>query len=125
MPGAAASADTSATPPHRARICREDHVARRPVAAESDSGTLERNTATTTATLTPPPSSSEIPIAADSGMPSSTAPSTIPSAAPPARGRVERLRSAPPIRSSARSPAKNVEGPRASPAEVESSPPAL
>ena len=107
------------------RIRARDHVARRPVAADSDSGTLERNTATTTATLTPPPCSSETPIAADSGIPSSTAPSTIPAAAPPGPGPLERLRFAPPIPSSTRSPPKNTSDPSARPAEVESRPPAL
>ena len=46
------------------------------------SGRFERNTAASTATLTPAPSSSPSPITADSGMPSRTIPSTIASAEP-------------------------------------------
>ena len=46
------------------------------------SGRFERNTAAITATLTPVPSRSPSPITADSGMPSSTIPSTIASAEP-------------------------------------------
>lgn len=55
--------------------------ARSPVDADIDSGMLERKTATTMAVLTPAPSSRLMPMAADSGMPSSRAPST--RAAPP------------------------------------------
>ena len=104
-------------------ILAPDIRARRPVAADSDSGTLERNTAITTATLTPSPSIIETPIAADSGMPSRIAPSTMPSAAASGPGPLERLRSAPPIRSSARSPRKKTSEPAASPAAAASKPP--
>ena len=46
--------------------------------AEIDSGRLEMKTATMNETLTPPPETSVRPIAADSGIPSSSAPSTMP-----------------------------------------------
>ena len=55
---------------------------REPVVAAIASGRFERNTAASTATLTPAPSSSPSPITADSGMPSRTIPSTIARAEP-------------------------------------------
>ena len=47
-----------------------------PVVADIDSGMFDRNTAATTATPTWPPPIRLMPMAADSGMPSSSAPST-------------------------------------------------
>ncbi len=55
--------------------------------AEIDSGTLDRNTATITATLAVSPVSSEAPITTDSGMPSRTAPSDDPETVPTAARR--------------------------------------
>jgi len=67
-PTAADAADSNATPSHSPRIHRGECPAlRSPVAADSDSGTLDRNTAATTATPTPPPPSSDAPMATDSG----------------------------------------------------------
>ena len=63
--------------PHRPRIQPVDRPdALSPVVADIDSGMFDRNTAATMATPTPPPPSRLMPIAADSGMPSSRAPST-------------------------------------------------
>ena len=77
----AATVDAATTSDHSPRIQPVDlPEALRPVVADIDSGMLDRNTAATIATPTPPPPSRLMPIAADSGMPSSSAPST--SAAP-------------------------------------------
>jgi hypothetical protein len=74
------------------------------------------NTAASTATLTPPPPTSVDPSTTDSGMPSSTVPSTIASATPPARAAGSMLlRPAPPIRSISVSPAKKVVTPAENP----------
>ena len=53
-----------------------------PVVAAIASGRFERNTAAIRATLTPPPSTSVTPITIDSGIPSSTIPSTSASGEP-------------------------------------------
>ena len=84
--------------------------------AATDSGRLERKTATITAALTPSPDSRPSPITIDSGTPSSTIPSTIARPVPPAWRPWERLRSEPPIRSMSASPAKNARLPANSPA---------
>src|SRR3954468_19482948 len=74
-PSAAAPVDAAATAPHRPRMYAVDRpLAFMPDEAERPSGMLERKTAATTATPTPPPSMRLTPIAADSGMPSSSAP---------------------------------------------------
>ena len=85
-----------------------DHPPRtRSLEAEIDSGMLERNTATITATLAVSPVSSDAPITTDSGMPSRTAPSTIPSPPPPEEPFSHR--------SIATSPRKKTSAPRAKP----------
>lgn len=62
------AAETSATPVHRPRTHRVEWPAlRRPVAADWDSGTLDRNTAATTGTTTDPPPRRLTPMATDSG----------------------------------------------------------
>src|SRR3954447_21963636 len=62
---------------HRPRIHGVDRPdALSPVVADIDSGMFDRNTAATMAVPTPPPPIRLMPIAADSGMPSSRAPST-------------------------------------------------
>jgi hypothetical protein len=53
---------------------------------------LDRKTAATTATPTPPPFSSDAPIATDSGMPSISDPTTIARDEPPACSSPERFR---------------------------------
>ena len=68
----------------------------RPLDAASDSGRLERKTATTNAIADPSPSTSATPIAADSGMPSRTMPSTIASAPPSAWSPPELFRASAP-----------------------------
>ena len=73
------------------------------------------NTATTNAVLTPSPVDSVAPRTIDSGMPSSTAPSTMPNGESPAWSPLERLRLAPPIRSMAASPRKKTRAPAISP----------
>ena len=62
---------------------RDHPPRRRSLDAEIDSGMLDRNTATITATLAVSPVSSDAPITTDSGIPSRTAPSTIPNPPPP------------------------------------------
>ncbi len=100
------------TPAHSPSTWERRAPARRiPVAADMDSGMLERNTAATTATPTWPPPSREAPMATDSGMPSISAPTTMAGAEPSACCPPERFRACPPRRSIARS--AKVEGQRA------------
>lgn len=97
----------------------------RPADADIDSGMLERNTAATIATPTSPPPNRLDPIAADSGMPSSNAPSTS-AVAPPAETWVwlmGLLRRCPPRWSMSQSPMKNVAAPAHSPPMTEPEPP--
>src|SRR4051794_19914894 len=89
-------------------IDRSERSLRSSAEADSDSGILETNTATTMAALTPPGSSTDRPIAADSGMPSSTAPTTMGTAPPPLMTRLT---------------AKNVRAPAARPLAAASAPP--
>ena len=78
-PRPAASVLAATTITQSSSTLHRDHPPRtRSLEAEIDSGMLDRNTATITATLAVSPVSSEAPITTDSGMPSRTAPSTIP-----------------------------------------------
>ena len=100
------------TAPHSPRMYAVDRpLAFMPALADMDSGMFERNTATTTGMPTLPPPSRLTPIAADSGIPSSSAPRTravepAPTCGPP----IGCFCWLPPRRSIHRSPAKNVPG---------------
>ncbi len=86
--------------------------------------TLERKTAATIAVLTVVPPTSEEPIAADSGMPSSSAPRTS-AIAPPALAWVcwvGLLRRCPPRESMTQSPAKKTRAPATRPDTVAACP---
>jgi hypothetical protein len=78
MPAAIVLAATTITHIRKMRP-RDQPSRRRSLEAATASGTLERNTATTTAMLAESSLISDAPITTDSGMPSSTAPRTIPS----------------------------------------------
>src|SRR5215204_3263433 len=85
------------TPPQRPRMWAVERPACLiPEAEDRPSGTLERKTAATRAALILPPSSRLIPIAADSGMPSMSAPMAMAVAESPCLP-PEFLRRAPPL----------------------------
>src|SRR3954447_3359145 len=86
-PAAAAAVDarrTATQSPRMYPVLRPEAFI--PDDADRDSGMFERKTAATTATPTPPPLMRLTPIAADSGMPSSSAPSTRAAAPAPSWG---------------------------------------
>jgi hypothetical protein len=75
------------------------------------SGRFDRNTATRTATLTPSPESNPTPSTTDSGIPSSTVPSTMAFGESVCCRPLIDFRAAPPARSMRRSPTKKVSAP--------------
>jgi hypothetical protein len=84
---------TTVTSTQSQRILDRIHPALdRPVVAATASGRFDRKTAASTATLTPSPVRRLSPITIDSGMPSSTIPSTIARGEPSACSPPERLR---------------------------------
>ena len=96
-------------------------AARIPVDEDSPSGRLDSATAAMNARLGEPPCRNVTPIAADSGIPSSSAPraSAVPeAAAAPAAGATDILRFRAPARSIITSPTKNVRLPAAKPNAV-------
>ena len=97
----------------------------RPVVAAIASGRLERNTATSMATLTEPAWSTVRPSTSDSGIPSSTIPRTMASGDPASWAPLECLRAAPPIRSISASPTKKTAAPTNRPTATPPSPSAV
>src|SRR6478735_4961842 len=122
-PTAAATVDAAVTAAHSPKTCaglRPEAIS--PADADIDSGMLERKTAASTATPTVPPPTRLIPIAADSGRPSSSAPSTSAAEDAPAAGPFGLLRRCPPRLSMSQSPAKKVSAPALSPSTTASAP---